>query len=177
MQRSALLLVLLIFTAQSSPHTAREYYNELYSAGGLDRMTDEYVCFDEDPANENFFIFMQSKTLREFLKREAGTFSKVTKEQQDKLNKDWLAVHGYAKGVSIGEDDYYDKDGDSWVSGNSKLDALDLIRMRLTISWQTLRYKRDVEVLKPPNKSFRTAFESFGKCEAVKTDVRQTANP
>jgi hypothetical protein len=44
--------------------TAREYYNELYAAGGLDRMVDEYVCFFEKPELKNFFLFGENKLLR-----------------------------------------------------------------------------------------------------------------
>jgi hypothetical protein len=175
MQGIIFAFALLMLAAQSAPRTARDYYNELYAAGGLDRMADEYVCFDEDPTNENFFIFSQSKTLRDFLIAD-GTFSKFTKAQQDRLKKDWLAVHGYAKGVPIGDEEYYDKDGDTWVGEIVKLDTANLLRMRFTISWQTLRYKRSVEMLKP-DKTYRSELAHFGKCEVVKPDVRQTANP
>src|ERR1017187_894317 len=48
--------------------TARDYYNELHDAKGLDNFADQYVCFDNDPSGESFFIFAQSSILRDFLK-------------------------------------------------------------------------------------------------------------
>jgi hypothetical protein len=37
-----------ILAAQATPRTAREYYNEIYAAGGLDRMAD----VESTPAND-----------------------------------------------------------------------------------------------------------------------------
>ena len=50
--------------------TARDYYKELHDAGGLDRMADRYVCFQDDGKAENFFIFAESKYLLQYICRE-----------------------------------------------------------------------------------------------------------
>lgn len=47
--------------------SARQYYAEVYTAGGLDRTSDEFVCFDDDQKLETFFVFSQSSHLKELL--------------------------------------------------------------------------------------------------------------
>ena len=96
--RILLALGLLLLVPQATPQKARAYYDEIYKAGGLDRMADGQVCFDEDPENENFFIVAESKDIRNFLKLD-GSFSKMPKAVQEQLNKDFLIVRGYAKGI------------------------------------------------------------------------------
>lgn len=167
------ILVASQIGAQPEPRTARDYYNEIYAAGGLDRMADDHVCFDEDPTNQNFFIFGQSKFIREVMMAE-GTFAKLPKATQARLQKDFLIVRGYARGIPFDNEEYYDKDGASWVSGKYPLGngKAGLIQIRLTINWQTLRYKRAVEMF-DTDSSYRGELAHFGKCEEVKTDVRQ----
>jgi len=108
------MIAVILFSSQSFSQTARDYYNELYKAGGLDRMADRYVCFTDDPKHENFFIFGESKDVRESMMAD-GTFSKMPKAFQDRLKKDWLIVRPYIKGVPF-EQEYLDKNGESWVS-------------------------------------------------------------
>src|ERR1022692_4721575 len=99
------LAVLVVFSAACFAQSAREYYGELYKAGGLDRMADAYVCFDDDGQLDTFFIFAESKVLREFMIAD-GTFTKMKKDFQDKLKQDFLIVRGYDKGVTIGDEDF-----------------------------------------------------------------------
>jgi len=160
-------------TAQSEPRTAHDYYNEIYVAGGLDRMADGHVCFDEDPTNQNFFIFGQSAHIREFMMAD-GKFAKLSKAMQARLRKDFLIVHGYAKGIPFDNEEFYDKDGASWLSDKHPLSngKNGSIRIRLTINWQTLRYKKAVEMFNADG-SYHGELAHFGKCEEVKTDVPQ----
>jgi hypothetical protein len=72
----ALLMVTLFLMPQTQPQSARDYYNEIYKAGGLDRVADGEVCFDDDPTMTYFFIFGQSKHMREFMQLD-GTFAKL----------------------------------------------------------------------------------------------------
>jgi hypothetical protein len=72
------ILTLLFLTPQAPSQTARDYYNEIYKVGGLDNFADGEVCFDDDPKLDTFFIFGQSKHMREFMQLD-GTFSKLTK--------------------------------------------------------------------------------------------------
>jgi hypothetical protein len=173
--RALVLLCLLFLVQQNMPHTAREYYDEIYKAGGLDRMADGYVCFADDAANENFFIFGESTVIRDVMIAD-GTFTKLPKNMQAKLKQDWLIVRGYAKGIAFDSEQYFDKDGGSWIDEPRRLDAHSIIRVRLTINWQTLRYKRAVEMLTPAMK-YQSEVAQFGRCEPVSPNIRQTAGP
>lgn len=154
--------------------TARDYYKELYAAGGLDRMADAYACFEDDPINEAFFIFGQSKDIREFMIAD-GTFSKLPKSLQLRLKKDFLIVRGYNKGVPWESESFFDRDEGSWISDQRMLDKHTPIRIRFTIDWQTLRYKWAVEVLNMDS-TYRSEVASFGKCEEVPASVWQHGN-
>ena len=154
--------------------TAREYYNELYAAGGLDRMVDEYVCFFEKPELKNFFLFGENKLLREHM-IENGTFEKLSKEQQAEMKKDILMFRGYNKGVPLANEDYFHADGGSWVSDTAPLDKNTSMRVRFSISWKTLRFKRSVELLEPDG-TFKGDVPAYGKCELVPPDVQQTVH-
>ncbi len=169
------IILLLVLFSQAAPRTAREYFDELYKAGGLDRFADGNVCFDEDAANENFFIFGQSKYIRETMKSD-GTFEKMPKKIQVQINKDFLIVRGYAKGIPFKDENYYDKDGSTWLSPVYGLDTKNSMRIRLTINWQTLRYKRAVEVL-DHDLHYKSEIAHFGKCEDVPSGVRQFGEP
>lgn len=138
-------------------------------------MADEYVCFADDAANENFFIFGESKVVREVMIAD-GTFTKLPKNMQAKLKQDWLIVRGYAKGIPFDSEEFFDKDRGSWIDEPHKLDAKSNVRVRLTINWQTLRYKRAVEMLTQAMK-YQSEIAQFGRCEHVSPDVRQTAGP
>jgi hypothetical protein len=83
------MIAVVLFASQSFSQTARDYYNELYKAGGLDRMADRYVCFTDDPKQENFFIFGESKDIRESMMAD-GKFAKMQKAFQDQFRKDWV---------------------------------------------------------------------------------------
>ncbi|MGA2375339.1 MAG: hypothetical protein ABSF72_07450 [Candidatus Sulfotelmatobacter sp.] len=167
------LAIGLLLTASCFGQGARQYYKEIYDAGGLDNMADGYVCFDDDHKLETFFIFGESKTIREFMIAD-GTFSKMSPDLQRKLKKDFLIVRGYDKGVPIGEEDFYDRDGSSWVGEEFVLskEPKTFGRMRFNITWETLRYKRSVEVLKP-DESFSGQYARYGKCEQVSPEIRQ----
>jgi hypothetical protein len=171
----ALAIVILLLMPQTTLRTARDYYDELYKAGGLDRFADGEVCFDEDTTNQNFFIFGQSKHMREFMKAD-GTFDKLPKKMQVQLDKDFLIVRGYAKGIPFKDEEYYDKDGSTWLSQVYDIDPKNSMRIRLTINWQTLRYKRAVEML-DHDLHYKSEVAKFGKCEDVPPDVRQVGEP
>jgi hypothetical protein len=173
--RALLIIVLALFAVQTAPLTARDYYNELYKAGGLDRFADGEVCFDEDASSENFFIFGQSKYIRESMKAD-GTFEKLTKKMRIQLDKDFLILRGYAKGIPFKDEEYFDKDGSTWLSPVYDLDPRNSMRIRLTINWQTLRYKRAVEML-DHDLHYKKEVAKFGKCEDVSPSIRQTAGP
>jgi hypothetical protein len=157
--------------------SARQYYDELYKAGGLDRMADAFVCFDDDAKLQTFFIFGESKTIREFMTAD-GTFEKLSKDFQQRLKQDFLIVRGYDKGVAIGDEDYYEKDGSSWIDEKFVLSKQPKTfgRMRLNLTWETLRYKRSMEIL-DPDMSLKSQVARYGKCEEVSPAVPQRGNP
>jgi hypothetical protein len=127
--------ILVVFSTACFAQSARQYYDELYKAGGLDRMADAYVCFDDDGKLDTFFIFAESKLLREVMIAD-GTFTKLKKGYQEKLKQDFLIVRGYDKGVTIGEEDFYEKEGGSWVDETFVLSKQPrtLARMRLNLT-------------------------------------------
>jgi hypothetical protein len=167
----------VLLSAGCFAQSARQYYNELYKAGGLDRMADGDVCFDDDEKLPTFFIFAESKTLREFMIAD-GTFGKLSKEFQKKLKEDFLIVRGYDKGVVVGAEDFYEKNADSWLGDKFVLSKQpkSFGRMRLNVTWETLRYKRSLEILNP-DMSFKDEVSRYGKCEVVAPQVSQHGNP
>ena len=169
--RGLALTAVIVLLTQVAPKTARDYYNEIYAAGGLDRMADGHVCFDEDPKLDTFFIFGESKDIREFMMAD-GTFSKMPKDMQAKLKTDFLIVRNYEKGVPAANQDFYEKDGESWVTEKFKVGKECCLRVRFTINTQTLRYKRAVEILNPDS-TYRSEKARFGRCETVAADVQQ----
>jgi hypothetical protein len=97
----AVLCLSCVSIAQAQ-HSAHDYYEELRKAGGLDQMADQYACFDEDPALETFFLVSKSETLKQFLVME-GAFKKFPLREQALLNKGFIYVKQYDKGVPLGE--------------------------------------------------------------------------
>jgi hypothetical protein len=165
-------------SAQSAKvQSTRQYYNELYKAGGLDHLAARYVCFDDDDKLETFFIFGESKHIREFMIAD-GSFGKLSRELQRKLEKDFLIVRGYDKGVAVGGEEYLGADASSWVDDIVVLSKQPevLSRIRLSVTWETLRYRRSVEVLNPDT-SFRDELSRYGKCERVSPEIPQHGKP
>jgi hypothetical protein len=171
----ALVVVLLFGSASTFAQSARDYYNEIYKAGGLDRMADGYACFDDDPKLETFFIFGKSETLKQFL-ISTGEFKKMTKAQQADLNRGFLNTRGYDKGVPHSNEETYQTDGTSWASEPGIISGTKM-RVRLSIEWTTLRYKRSVEFLNPNGTLKSVPLSRYGRCEEVSPDVRQKGNP
>ena len=174
--RTFALLALLFLTPQTTPRTAREYYNEIYAAGGLDRFAARYACFDEDTTLNTFFIYNESSRIRELLVAH-DTFSKMPKDMRARLKKDWIVARGYDKGVPTGEQEYYEKDGPGWgwVSDKFKVNNECCLRVRLIVDPETLRYNRSVEILNH-NRTMKNDVARYGKCEPVKPDITQTSN-
>ena len=168
------IVAMLSITGSGFSQTARSYFDELYKVGGLDRMADEYVCFGDEPTLDTFFIFGRSDTLKQFLS-DVGGYAKLPAKQKALLNKGFLTVRLYDKGVPLSAEDTYIKDEDSWVGDVGYLNKQTPMRMRLEISWQTLRYKRSVQILHP-NLTLRSQESRYGRCEIIPSGVQQTAN-
>lgn len=167
---SSALLATLLVASSCFAQSARDYYNELYAAGGLDRLADRYVCFFEDPQLKTFFLFAESKELRDYMTAN-GTFAKLPKEHQTELKKDFLLVRGYNKGVAFASQDFYRPDNNAWISDTFPV-GKKTARLRFTIVWETLRFSRSVEILNAKG-TVQTEAPAFGKCEFVAPGVRQ----
>lgn len=160
--------------AETFGSTAQDYYNEIYKAGGLDHMAADYACFpDEDTGN--FFIFTRSEPLRQFLIDE-GEYKKYSKKQQAKLDKGFIYLRTYYKGIPRAPI-YIDKEGESYLfEGNMVEDKHVDFKIRYSFNWTTLRYEETVfdvhqkGVAHPSSKTFSV----YGRCELVGTAVKQT---
>ena len=137
-------------------------------------MADGYACFDDDPTLTTFFIFGKSDTLKQFLES-VGGYAKLSAREKAELTKGFLSVRGYDKGVPLSGRDEYIKSGESWTTEVGYINNQTPVRMRLEISWQTLRYKRSAEILKS-DLSLQSAVSRYGRCELVPSTVQQKAN-
>ena len=171
----ALVLVLFFGGGSTFAQSARDYYNEIYKAGGLDRMADAYACFDDDPKLETFFIFGKSESLKQFL-ISTGDFRKMSKAQQADLNRGFLNTRGYDKGIPLSSEETYWVDGTSWATEPGIISGTKM-RVRISIEWTTLRYKRSVESLNANGTLKSVPVSRYGRCEEVSPDVQQKGNP
>ncbi len=130
----------------------------------MNKGTAEYACFYDDPSNSNFFTIMNSAHLREVMVA-LGTFNELPKNYQAELRKNFVESRGYKNGVAFSEDESWDLDGDSWRGPNFSLGA-STGHIRFTISWETLRFRREVEVLQA-NKTYLPVAENHGRCESI----------
>jgi len=168
---AVLLFLLLPLQAQNrTTLTARDYYKELYAAGLLDHIAGDHACFQDDPNIDSFFVLRESKNLRDSMLA-SDTFSKLPKETQGLMKKEFLMVRGYAKGIPWRGEEFLEKDEESWISDQHMLDERTPIRIRFSINWQTLRYKYAVEVLNMDS-TYRSEVASFGRCEEVPAEVQ-----
>jgi hypothetical protein len=167
----AFLLLLPLHAKNQEPLTARDYFNELNATGGIDRVTKSHACFQDDPRADSFFLIGESKYLREYSLAN-GTFSKLPKATQDLMNKDFLMVRGYPKGIPWRGEEFLEKEQDSWVSDPRMLNENTPIRIRFNVNWQTLRYKYTVEVMNMDS-TYRSEVASSGQCEELLAEVQE----
>ncbi len=147
--------------------TARDYYKELYAAGGFDHVAGGRACFQDDPKVDSFFILRESKSPPDNTLA-AGAPDKLPKSTKE----DFLMVRGYAKGIPWRGEEFLEKDDESWISDQRMLDEHTLIRIRFNLNWQTLRYKYAVEILNMDS-TYRTEEASFGHCEKIPGKVQE----
>ena len=151
--------------------SARDYYNELYAAGGLDRVLSEHVCFDERPELQTFFIFTSTKVIREAMIAN-GSFGRAPRSFQAQLSKDMPIFRGYDKGVALSsEDDFVSDNNGSYLTEKFLIDTTPA-QIRFNINWNTMRYKRAVEILNP-NGSVQASVPAYGRCESISSAVKQ----
>jgi hypothetical protein len=163
-----LLFLIVQMPANGQTLTARDYYNELHDAGGLDSFADQYVCFDNDLNNDSFFIFARSSILRDFLKGNGG-WNQLTKDQQALLSNNWLILRNYTKGVATAAGRrYLNEVGDSWIEEPYKIPSGGSMRFRFAMNWQTLRYSAGVDSRTSAGGAYLPVKEHYGRCEKVK---------
>jgi hypothetical protein len=180
---SLMLLLIALLSPPQKILTARDYYNELYNAGRLDRLADLYACFFDDPKDEAFFIFAEGIPMRNHLKK-IGQFNVLPEDEQDLLDNDYLVSRYYFRGVSK-DRVLMTKKGAIWVGD---WDQHHTRRPNFFIDQRTLHFNRSEEVvisnpasnasnqpqgqvtdLPIPNEHIG----NFGKCEKVATRIQQ----
>lgn len=162
-----MLVALLLITStmyQSKQLTARDYYDELYKAGGLDNFVDQYVCFRDDSV-PTFFLLSDGKAIRALLSTHNRSNS-LPSEAQSELKKDFLIARFYHKDIAQ-EREFLDpaKRG-VWKEEISVEKGT--IQVSLSLNWDTLRYLRAVNV-----KGEANSYDDAGKCERVRPDILQ----
>lgn len=126
------------------------------------------MCFAEDQSNPNFFTFLRSDQLI-VQPRDLAKMSPAVRAQ---FEKGFLLVRGYAKGVALGGEDAYLKERDSWTGEKEKIGRSGFVQVKLTINWNTLRYRKSVNQFGPDG-VYRDEVSQYGKCEHVPRDVPQ----
>ena len=149
---------------------SRDSYNELYAAGALGKVISDRVCFFDDPELDTFFMFTESKVIREIMIAD-GSFPKAGNSLQTRLKEDFLIFRGFNKGIPVDDEDIFTADHGSWVSARFILDKRPA-RIRFEIVRETLRFKRSVELLNP-NGTVRSVVSSYGRCEVVSPEIKQ----
>ncbi|HKV93886.1 MAG TPA: hypothetical protein VJW20_15170 [Candidatus Angelobacter sp.] len=163
------LVIALFFYSLAFGPTAMDYYNEIYKAGGLDRMAAGYTCFPDEDTGK-FFIFSQSEVVRQFL-IDAGEYKKLPKNQRAQLDKGFIYLRTYFKGIPR-PPLYINKDGESYLFQSDMKDKGGVIRIRYTFNWTTLRYEETVNVY-VNGVSPSSERSGYGRCELVGTAVKQ----
>lgn len=162
MKLASFLFVILAAGAVSG-QTARDYYNELNRTNGLEGLSNEYVCFKDDAADDIFFTISKGNDIkRDLLLLNADTRKMKTADINKFANT--LVVTNYTKGVA-GDLDVMDKDTDrTGVSTETFVERGTLnnvdMALRFTINWKTLRFKRSVTVAGKVRD-----YAVYGKCE------------
>jgi hypothetical protein len=164
------ILMVLAFCGLAFGITARDYYNEIHKAGGLDRMAAGYACFPDEDTGK-FFIFSQSEVVRQFLIDE-GEYKRLPKDQQTQLDRGFIYLRTYFKGIPR-TPLYIDKDGESYLFEGAMKDKGGVIRIRYTFNWTTLRYEETVSVYVKGAGSRSSEHSGYGRCELVGTAVKQ----
>ncbi|MGB8128925.1 MAG: hypothetical protein WCG81_03975 [Candidatus Angelobacter sp.] len=168
------ILMVLAFYGVVFGTTARDYYNEIYKAGGLDRKAAGYACFPDEDTGK-FFIFSQSDVVRQFLIDERQ-YKKLPKSQQTELDKGFIYLRTYYKGVPRGPITL-DKDGESYLfEGDMKQEKGAVLKIRYTFNWATLRYEESVGIYRKGTLVRSSEHNGYGRCELVGTGIRQTGN-
>jgi hypothetical protein len=144
--KAVAMLAVLLAGPGANDQSARAYYSELYKAGALDRFADEYVCFSDEPMLNTFFLLAESRLMIDLIKADPG-FPKLPKGVQAYLEKGYLIARGYDKGVALSCETFFEKDGSTWsTEAFYAPDGKTRLRVRLGVTWETLRYKRSVEI-------------------------------
>jgi hypothetical protein len=161
-----LALVLSPLSASSQlQKTARDYYNELVKADGLEGFSNEYVCFRDDPNDDKFFTFSKTQDIAKTYPWEKFPADKRAAAKAV-FDRPSLLMLGYKKGIQVGEGYLLDKDD---ALGNSFVSTADEkgIRIHFSINWKTMRYRWSIEIKQDGMWAVAPVEngDTFGKCE------------
>jgi hypothetical protein len=160
-----LALFLSLSASSQSQKTARDYYNELDKARGLEGFSNEYVCFRDDRNDEQFLTFSKTQDIAKTYPWESFPANQRAAAKAE-FEKPGLLMLGYKMGIQNGEPVVFDKDKDD-VRGNSwvMLTKIKGMRIHFTINWRTLRYRWSVEEQKYGVWAVVEKADTFGQCE------------
>ncbi len=156
------LTLLLTVSAFGQEPTARDYYNQLVKANGVEGFTNSYVCFRDEP-NDQFLTFSKTEDIAKLFPWEKfakDSTPQKAREAKAQFEKPALMMLGYKKGVQVGEPYFLDKDGEAWM-----MPMKENMRIRFTINWKTLRYRWAIETKTKVNPYWTIAADHFGQCE------------
>jgi hypothetical protein len=153
------ILVLITFSFAMPQMTARDYYNELKTAGEFGHYGDEYACFNDDESG-NFVVMARVVDIIQEMEKTGDTDGVKTMLPA----KDLVLVRSYKKGVQ-GEILNYEPEGDSDTRYSIEFGQPFHGKMRYSFNWTTGRYILEVFYLK--NSSTVPAVTGTGKCELI----------
>ena len=105
-----------------------------------------------------------------------ANIKKMTKAQRADLDKGFIFVRVYLKGIANGAITY-DKEGDDYVNeGPYKADKRIVFKLRYSFNWATLRYRYNVSAYKNGVLDTSNVHDVFGRCENISPEVMQTGN-
>ncbi len=104
-----LVFVLSLSAFSQTQKTARDYYSELDKAHGLDGFSNEYVCFRDDPNDEQFLTFSKTQDIAKTYPWENFPANKRAAAKAE-FEKPGLLMLGYKKGIQLGEPVVFEND-------------------------------------------------------------------
>jgi hypothetical protein len=152
------VLLLALGAALALPSmSARDYYNELRSAGALNHYVDEYACFS-DEEHGTFVVMSKGKAMLQRM-RELGNEDGAKAMSE---GKNLLFVQSYNHGVA-NDLLMYDPDDPTGSNFSVTFEKPFHGKMAYSINWTTGRYKLQLSYLdlKLP------AIIGYGKCELI----------
>jgi hypothetical protein len=169
------ILLIIAVCGMGWGQSSRQYYDELYKAGGLDRLATQYACFPDEEKGV-FKIFSTSEYIRDGMKM-TGYYRKLTPAERRDLAKGFLYARTYDHGTA-NKPEYYEKEADDSYVLKGDLKSWPGFSLRVTyrLNWATLRYHQILETFKKGSPTPTQRRESYGRCEVIDATIKQTGD-